>query len=138
MQKLITKIKLAKYVGVVSQTTQKVKNLQTIVSELIPYTKDLKVFNTICPSTSKRQNEACELAQKTDLMVVVGSKKSANTTHLAEILNGITRTIHIENEKEIDLYLDIIEKSREIGITAGASTPQNVIDAVINKIEKIS
>ncbi len=132
---LISRIKSAKYVGVVSQTTQKVKNLQIIVSELIQYTKDLRVFNTICPSTSKRQNEACELAKNSDLMVVVGSKKSANTTHLAELLTQITETIHIENEKELENYIDIVAKSNKIGITAGASTPQNVIEAVVNKIE---
>lgn len=132
---LKNQIKSAKYVGVVSQTTQKVKNLQSIVSELLLYTKDLRVFNTICPSTTKRQTEACELARKSDLMVVVGSKKSANTTHLAELLTQITETIHIENEKELDNYIDVVGKSSKIGITAGASTPQNIIEAVINKLE---
>ena len=132
---LKNQIKLAKYVGVVSQTTQKVKNLQAIVSELLLYTKDLRVFNTICPSTTKRQTEACELARKSDLMIVVGSKKSANTTHLAELLTQITETIHIENEKELDNYIDVVGKSSKIGITAGASTPQNIIEAVINKLE---
>ena len=132
---LKNKIKSAKCVGVVSQTTQKVKNLQAIVSELLLYTKDLRVFNTICPSTTKRQTEACELAKNSDLMVVVGSKKSANTTHLAELLTQITTTIHIENEKELDNYIDVVEKSSKIGITAGASTPQNIIEAVMKKIE---
>lgn len=132
---LKNKIKSAKYVGVVSQTTQKVKNLQAIVSELVAYSRDLRVFNTICPSTSKRQNEARELAQESDLMIVVGSKKSANTTHLAEILEKITKTIHIENEKELENYNDLLEKSSKIGVTAGASTPQNIIEAVIKKIE---
>ena len=132
---LKNQIKLAKYVGVVSQTTQKVKNLQAIVSELLLYTKDLRVFNTICPSTTKRQTEACELAKNSDLMIVVGSKKSANTTHLAELLTQITETIHIENEKELDNYIDVVGKSSKIGVTAGASTPQNIIEAVINKLE---
>lgn len=129
------KIRAAKYVGVVSQTTQKVKNLQTIICELVQYTKDLRVFNTICPSTTKRQTEACELAKNSDLMIVVGSKKSANTTHLAELLVNITKTIHIENEKELDNYIDVVRKSSKIGITAGASTPQNIIEAVISKLE---
>ena len=68
-------------------------------------------------------------------MIVVGSKKSANTTHLAEILKDITSTIHIETEKELDEYSELIEKSSNISITAGASTPQNVIDNVIEKIK---
>ena len=83
-----------------------------------------------------RQSEAKELAKENDLVIVVGSKKSANTTHLAEILKDITRTIHIENDTELDNYKDIIAKSEKIGITAGASTPQNIIENVIKKIEK--
>jgi 4-hydroxy-3-methylbut-2-enyl diphosphate reductase len=81
-----------------------------------------------------RQSEARELAKESDLMVVVGSKKSANTTHLAEILKNCTKTIHIENDSELDKNIFI--KAQNIGITAGASTPQIVIDKVINKIKK--
>ena len=69
-------------------------------------------------------------------MIVVGSKKSANTTHLAEILKDITSTIHIETEKELEEYSELIEKSNNISITAGASTPQSVIDKVIEKIKE--
>jgi 4-hydroxy-3-methylbut-2-enyl diphosphate reductase len=82
-----------------------------------------------------RQSEAKELAKSSDLMIVVGSKKSANTTHLAEILKNITPTIHIETEKELDNHKDLIEKAQKISITAGASTPDSVIDKVINKIK---
>ena len=81
-----------------------------------------------------RQSEAKELAKESDLVIVVGSKKSANTTHLAEILKDITKTIHIENDDELDLYKDLIEKSKNISITAGASTPQNVIERVEKRI----
>ena len=83
-----------------------------------------------------RQSEAKELAKESDLVIVVGSKKSANTTHLAEILKDITKTIHIENDDELDLYKDLIEKSKNISITAGASTPQNVIERVITKLQE--
>ena len=82
-----------------------------------------------------RQKEAKELAQTNDLVIVVGSKKSANTTHLAEILTGITNTIHIETAEELDNYKDLIYNSKNIAITAGASTPQNLIDNVYKKIE---
>lgn len=128
-------IKAHKKVGVVVQTTQRIETLQSILSCLTTFSKEIHVVNTICQSTSMRQKEAKELAQVNDLVVVVGSKKSANTTHLAEILDGITKTIHIENEIELDNYSDLVKNAQNIAITAGASTPQNVIDKVINKIE---
>ena len=68
-------------------------------------------------------------------MIVVGSKTSANTSHLAEILSEITATIHIETEDEICNYEELIEKSPNIGITAGASTPEYIINNVIKKLK---
>lgn len=129
------RIKKHKKVGVVVQTTQRVENLSQIVDYLIPISKELRIKNTICSSTSMRQKEARELAQSNDLMVVVGSKKSANTTHLAEILNDVTKTIHIENVSELKDYKDIIGSAEDIAITAGASTPQSVIEKVVNELK---
>ena len=129
------KIKEHQKVGVVVQTTQMLSTLNTIVSYLNSISKEVLVHNTICQSTAKRQAEAKEMAQSSDLMVVVGSKKSANTTHLAEILKDITNTIHIENDSELDSKFDYIKNAKEIGITAGASTPQNIINKVIEKIK---
>lgn len=129
-------LKNQKKIGVVVQTTQMISTLHSIVEYLTPLTKELHIANTICQSTAMRQSEAKELAKNSDLMIVVGSKKSANTTHLAEILKDITSTIHIETEKELDNYQDLIDKSDNISITAGASTPQCVIERVINKIEQ--
>ena len=128
-------IKKHKKVGVVVQTTQRLENLQEIVRYLTPISKELRIKNTICQSTSMRQTEARELAKENDLMIVVGSKKSANTTHLAEILSGITQTIHIENDEELKNYKSIIEKSKDIAVTAGASTPQTVIEKVLNELQ---
>ncbi len=82
-----------------------------------------------------RQEEARELARENDLVIVVGSKKSANTSHLAEILKDITQTIHIESDNELDDYINTINKSENIAITAGASTPQFIIDRVYTKIK---
>lgn len=122
-------------VGVVVQTTQMISTLNKVVNYLNSISKEVLVYNTICQSTAKRQAEAKELAKNSDLMVVVGSKKSANTTHLAEILKDITKTIHIENDSELNIYSSSIESAKGIGITAGASTPQNVINNVVNKIQ---
>ena len=129
-------IKAHKRVGIVVQTTQRLATLNSIVEYLTGICKELHIANTICASTAMRQKEAKELAQDSDLVVVVGSKKSANTTHLAEILKGITKTIHIENDDELDNYKDLISNAQNISITAGASTPQNVIEKVLNKLEK--
>ena len=128
------KIKSHKKVGVVVQTTQMVSSLNLVVNYLNTIAKEVLIHNTICQSTAMRQKEAKELAAESDLMVVVGSKKSANTTHLAEILKSCTKTVHIENDSELDE--DLFKNINNIGITAGASTPQIIIDKVINKIKK--
>ena len=130
-------LKEHKKIGVVVQTTQMISTLNTIIEYLTPISKELHIANTICKSTSMRQSEAKELAANSDLMIVTGSKKSANTTHLAEILQNITSTIHIETSDELNNYQDLIQKSEKISITAGASTPQSVIQNVINKLNNI-
>lgn len=130
------KIKSHKKVGVVVQTTQRLETLNSIVEYLTSISKELHIANTICQSTSMRQREARELAGNNDLIIVVGSKKSANTTHLAEILKDITKTIHIETDAELETYSDLIKGAEKIAVTAGASTPQNIIDNVITKLKK--
>ena len=126
-------LKKYKQIGVVVQTTQRISTLNDIITALVPLSKELLIANTICPSTTLRQNEARELAQNSDLMIVVGSRKSANTTHLAEILNKITKTVHIEDDSELDG--DEIKKAHKISITAGASTPDGIIKNVVEKIK---
>lgn len=135
LEPYIEELKAHKKIGVVVQTTQMLSTLHKIVEFLLPIAKELHIANTICQSTSKRQSEAKELAKESDLMIVVGSKKSANTTHLAEILKNITSTIHIETSEELESYKDLIEKSQKISITAGASTPQDIIDDVISNLK---
>lgn len=130
------RIKAHKKVGVVVQTTQRLVTLNSIVDYLTSIAKEIHIANTICQSTSMRQKEARELADESDLVIVVGSKKSANTTHLAEILKDITKTIHIEKDDELDNYKDLILNANHISVTAGASTPQNIIENVIKKLRK--
>lgn len=135
LKQIEQKIKEHKKVGVVVQTTQRISTLNPIVEYLTSISKELMVANTICASTTLRQNEAEELAAESDLMIVVGSKKSANTTHLAEILKGISKTVHIEDDKELESYENIILDANNISITAGASTPETIIQNVINKLK---
>lgn len=130
------KIKSHKKVGIVVQTTQMLSALNNITNYINSIAKEVLVYNTICQSTAMRQAEAKELAKNSDLMIVVGSKKSANTTHLAEILKDYTQTIHLENEFELENYKNIFDNIENIGITAGASTPENIILNVIDKINK--
>ena len=130
-----SQIKAHKKVGVVVQTTQMLSTLNEVVAYLNSIAKEILIYNTICQSTAMRQTEAKEMAKTSDLMVVVGSKKSANTTHLAEIIKDITKTIHIENDTELGGFEDLIKSSKEIGITAGASTPQNIINRVMDKLK---
>lgn len=131
-------IKSQEKTGVVLQTTQTKEYLFEVVDYLSKICKILNVQNTICPSTSLRQEEAKKLAKTSDLMVVVGSKKSANTTHLAQLLSKITKTIHIESQNELDNYTKEIATSQNIGVTAGASTPDTLIQDVIKKLENIN
>lgn len=129
-------IKSVKKVGIVVQTTQMISTLNEVTNYINSIAKEVLIYNTICQSTAMRQKEARELAEESDLMVVVGSKKSANTTHLAEILKNCTNTIHIENDSELDECKELFKNIKKIGITAGASTPQNVINNVIEKIKE--
>ncbi|HSA05921.1 MAG TPA: 4-hydroxy-3-methylbut-2-enyl diphosphate reductase [Candidatus Gastranaerophilales bacterium] len=133
-RKFIPKIKEFKKIGVVIQTTQLNENFKEIIPVIAEYSKELKVYNTICDATFKRQQISKELAGTVDLMIVVGSKASANTTHLAEILKPIKTTIHIENKNDLHIYGDLLANTQKIGVTAGASTPEFVIDEVIKEI----
>jgi len=130
----IERIKQAKKIGIVIQTTQKSENFKKILPVIAENSKELKIHNTICSTTFKRQQEAQALAREVELMVVVGSKSSANTTNLAEILSEITKTLHIEKPEELDQYKELLNEVNKIGVTAGASTPEFVINNVINRI----
>ena len=129
-------LKKHKKVGVVVQTTQRISTLNDITSALTMYSKELLIYNTICQSTAMRQEEAIQLSENSDLMIVAGSKNSANTTHLAEILQNKVKTIHIENVNDLEFYKNLIADADEIGVTAGASTPQSIIDNVIKYIKE--
>lgn len=135
----VEEINKAEKIGVVVQTTQKPEKFREILDIIKLHAGDLKVYDTICPATSKRQQEAKTLAAEVDLMIVVGSKSSANTTHLAEIVKIYTDTIFIETHNDLENYKELIAQAETIGITAGASTPGFVIEEVINNIgEKTS
>ncbi len=124
-------------IGVVSQTTQMEENFFEMVKELSKVAKELKVFNTICPATFFRQNAALELSKKVDFMVVIGGKNSSNTTHLAEICKEQgTNTVHIETYQELEGNPEL-EQAQTIGVTAGASTPEWLVQEVTDYLKTL-
>lgn len=116
-------------VGVVAQTTQRRENLEAVVAALREAGLEPIVKNTICSATRQRQEAAADLASAVDAMVVIGGRNSSNTTRLAEVC-ALTcpRTFHIESTYELDP--EAFADCRRVGVTAGASTPENQIAAV--------
>ncbi|HTZ18004.1 MAG TPA: 4-hydroxy-3-methylbut-2-enyl diphosphate reductase [Dissulfurispiraceae bacterium] len=128
--------KLRSRVGVVIQTTQPVSVLTKFVSEIVGQVKEFKVFNTICNSTALRLKETKGIARAVDAVVVVGGKNSANTTQLANFCISMSvPTYHIETASEI--MEEWFKNVGRVGITAGASTPDWIIDEVADRIRHI-
>ena len=129
-------VSLSRRVGVVVQTTQAKATLDAVVSALTARASEVCVVNTICEATSERQQAAAELAGRSDVMVVIGGRNSANTTRLAEICSAsCPRTHHIETPDELEAaWFDGAER---IGVTAGASTPTSQIDDVVGAIRHL-
>ena len=131
VQALIAAGSLGKKVGVVVQTTQTVALLQAVVAELLAYAQEVRVVNTICAATQERQSAAATVAGQVDAMVVIGGKNSGNTRRLYEICAAnCPRTHHIEAADELEAAW--FAGAEKIGVTAGASTPQAHIDAVVS------
>jgi len=128
--------RLGRRVGVVVQTTQPPAVLKEVVEALLPRVSELRVCNTICSATEQRQAAAAELADQVDVIVVVGGKNSGNTTRLAEICVARNpRTHHVETAEELDDSW--FEGASVVGVTAGASTPDEQIKGVITAIEAL-
>lgn len=125
-----------KRVGVVVQTTQTRANLASVAAALAPVARELLVFNTICDATQKRQSAACELAAEVDVVIVVGGRNSANTARLAQLCRAIeSRTHHIESAAELEPAW--FTGARRIGVTAGASTPDEEIEATVAALQAL-
>ena len=122
-------------IAVVQQTTFSVslwKNLQVIIENR--YTNAEK-FDTICNATHLRQQEAASLAQKSDLMIVIGGRESSNTQKLYEICAKKCETAAVESKSELDKSQ--ILRHNNIGVTAGASTPADIIKEVLTTMSEI-
>ncbi|MFP4641253.1 MAG: 4-hydroxy-3-methylbut-2-enyl diphosphate reductase [Dehalococcoidia bacterium] len=130
--------------GILSQTTQREDQFADFIARLlksdIASMSEVRVYNTICDATAKRQAAALELAERVDLMLVIGGYESANTKRLAEICSSVgVETWHIESAEELDrLWQAKIYAKGRVGITAGASTPDWVINEVMEKLKSFS
>lgn len=121
---------------IVSQTTQDQSVFLKLSSLLMEAFPGGKVFNTICDSTHKRQDEIRHLSKMVDAVVVVGGLNSANTRRLAEIAEGMGRQVYLI-ETEAELNRQELRRYNCIGVTAGASTPTWLIDRVVKFLEAI-
>jgi 4-hydroxy-3-methylbut-2-enyl diphosphate reductase len=128
---------LPKRIGIMAQTTQTHAEftafVNRLVERLLPQAQEIRVVNTLCQETQKRQSAAEEIAENSDLMIVVGGHNSANTRRLAEVCATVVETHHIENANEIDTGW--LKGKKAVGITAGASTPDEAIEQVIARIK---
>ncbi len=123
-------------IGIVVQTTQRRENLDAVVEAVRAQGIEPVVKKTICSATRLRQDAAAKLAGEVDAMVVIGGRNSSNTTRLAEICEATCpRAFHIESAGEIDPAW--FEGCEVVGVTAGASTPENQISAVVERLESL-
>jgi (E)-4-hydroxy-3-methyl-but-2-enyl pyrophosphate reductase len=118
--------------AVVVQTTFNPQSFLPIVQKVVSFSKKTLVYNTLCEETIKRQKEALELSGKVDLIVVVGGKKSSNTKTLYEIVNNHTKGFHIESESE--LRKEWFNEVSTVGLVSGASTPEDMVIKVSERL----
>lgn len=130
------KINRNKKVGIIIQTTQEFEKVNKILLKLFNIFKEIKIHNTICNATYIRQQWAIKLSKKVDLMLIIGSKHSGNTNRLFEICSNYQKKSYLcSDEKDID-KIDF-SGVEEIGISAGASTPEWIIKKIVDKISAL-
>ena len=120
-------------VCIVSQTTFNYNKFKELVEIMCKKGYDINVLNTICSATKERQEEAADIAKRVDAMIVIGDKHSSNTQKLFEICsNACADTYYIQTLD--DLNMNQLRSVETVGITAGASTPKNIIEEVQNNV----
>jgi 4-hydroxy-3-methylbut-2-enyl diphosphate reductase len=124
-------------IATVAQTTKKKEKYLEIVNALILKNKEVRVFNTICDATFENQDAARDLSKEVDVMIVIGGKNSSNTKQLHSIcLENCADSYLIENETELENAWFLNKKL--CGITAGASTPDWIIQQVVKNVESLN
>ena len=119
--------------GIVVQSTQNIENVQKILAILAPKCRELKFFNTICAPTTRHQQDIRILPKENDVMIIIGSFTSANTCRLTTIAKSLNpRTYQVESAE--DVKSEWFAGANSVGVSAGASTPDNIIQQVIERI----
>lgn len=132
----LARIKRIKKACVVVQSTQNINKVLKTVEILKKHIPNLKFFNTICKPTRIKQEEIKSLPLKNDVMLIIGSKNSANTKRLYEISHGLNKRSYWINSKD-EIKTAWFKSARKVGITAGASTPEETIQDIIKYLKKI-
>jgi len=128
-------IKLKEKVATVAQTTRKIQNYLDIINYLIKHYKEVRVFNTICNATFENQEAVRDLAKEVDIMIIIGGKNSSNTKQLYNIAKEYCDTYLVESEKE--LKKEWFLEKKLCGISAGASTPEWLVENIISRIKEM-
>jgi 4-hydroxy-3-methylbut-2-en-1-yl diphosphate reductase len=132
----LAKLKTVKKAGLVTQSTQNLDKVLKIAETLKKIILDLKFINTICNPTRTKQKEIKEMPLNNSLVIVIGSKKSANTRRLYEISRSLNKkTYLIQSSRQIKK--EWFKNAQSVGITAGASTPDETTNGVIEKIKTL-
>ena len=124
-------------IAVVAQTTLGRHTFETVREEILRINPKAEIFDTICSATAERQQEAEQIAKKSDVFFVVGGKHSSNTKKLFEVAKKVCEdTYHIECAG--DIKKEMLANKKQVGITAGASTPDRIIKEVYNTMENLT
>ena len=134
LEKLLPELTQQKSIFAVAQTTFNVQSWETCKEFLKNQCTNAKIFDTICNATWARQQEAEDLSQKCDHMVVIGGHHSSNTQKLLQVAARHTKAINVETADELDK--DWLNGARIVGVTAGASTPSSIIEEVLNSMSE--
>jgi 4-hydroxy-3-methylbut-2-enyl diphosphate reductase len=131
------RIKRIKRAAILVQSTQNLEKVDTIIETIKPYIKDLEFFNTICQPTRIKQEEIKRMPQDNDVMIIIGSKTSANTRRLYEISKSLNKkTYWVKAKKEIRRVW--FKNVKRVGVTAGASTPDSTTQDIVTYLKQIS
>lgn len=123
-------------VCVLSQTTEKQSNYEKTLQAVSGGNREVLAFNTICSATSERQSSADQVSRMVDMMVVIGGRHSSNTKKLYEICSAnCNKTILVENSGDLPEWAANDPDIEKVGVTAGASTPDWIIDEVVEKLK---